>query len=137
MKRNSRQAAPNESPAEDLPPMPWNWTVDFSRQWFPVASQAADVMMRGFEQMRELQAEALRDVGKQESGVAERFGRHPDPVGLMAVQMDLMRSRYERGMRYWMDVAGTAMEIQTELAACGARLVNTEDALAATRILRT
>lgn len=136
MKRTRPEPVAHADTADDLAPLPWNWTVDVGQQWIPVVTQATDVLFRGFEQMRDLQTAALQEAGQHESGVAERFGRHPDPVGLLAVQLDLMRFRYERGLRYWMDLAGTAMEIQTELAACGARLVNTEDALAATRLLR-
>jgi hypothetical protein len=60
----------------------------------------------------------------------------PDPFALFALQMRLVRFHYERSLRFWMDLAAAAAEMQSELAACGTHLVSTEEALAGARLLR-
>jgi len=74
---------------------------------------------------------------KWQAHAAERLRKHPDPVGLLAFQADLNRFQYEQGLSLWMELARAASEAQSELAACGTRLVNTEDVLAGAQFLRT
>jgi hypothetical protein len=108
---------------------------DFGRQWMAVGTEAAGVLSRGMQQMNRLQLDAMHDLLAHRSPAAERLQRQPDPVQLIATQVDGMRFAWERGLRCWLDLAGAAAEMQGEMMACGEHLVNTEDVFAAVRAL--
>jgi hypothetical protein len=108
---------------------------DMGRQWMAVGTEAAGVLSRGMQEISRLQMDALHDLVDHQSPAAARLQRQPDPIHLMETQVDGLRFAWERSLRCWMDLAGAAAEMQSEMAACGEHLVNTEDVFAAVRVL--
>jgi hypothetical protein len=119
------------APSMALGPM-----FDFGRQWLSVGTEAAGILSRGMQEINRLQMEALHDLVGHQSPAAARLQRQPDPIQLMETQVDGLRFAWERGLRCWMDLAGAAGEMHSEMVACGEQLVNTEDLFAAVRVLR-
>jgi hypothetical protein len=125
----STQERPAPSPATLGP------VFDFGRQWVSVGTEAAGILSRGMQEFNRLQMDAMRDVLGHQAPAAERLQRQPDPIQLLETQVDGMRFAWERSLRCWMDVAGAAAEMQSEMMACGEHLVNTEDVFAAARVM--
>lgn len=111
---------------------PWDWAADVGRQQLAVATEGACAMFRGFEAMRAIQEQAARQASEHHAVVAQKLRKPCAPAELVALQADLLRFDVEAATRYWQQLAGAALEMNTELFACGARLVDTEDVFAPT-----
>ncbi len=111
---------------------PWDWAMDVGRQQMAVASEGAGTLLRGFEAMRRIHEQAAREATEHHAKVARKLGQPCTPAEMMALPGELVRRDLEAATRYWQAIAGAAMEMTTELCACGAHLVDTEDVLAAT-----
>lgn len=126
--RTAKPAPPQPTPAST----PLDWTTDWTRQQLLVATEGARAVFRGMQAMRGIQEQAAREATQRHAAAAERLRQAATPAELFALQGELMRSNLENATRYWQDLAGAAMEMNTELAGCTAKLVDTEDVLAAT-----
>ena len=92
------------------PPQAMNGAFDLGRQAMLMSGEAARILFDSANQMRSLQLRA-----------AQEFAGHALDAGW--------------GLRYWMDVAGLAAETQSELAACGMRLVDADGLFAGARLV--
>lgn len=128
--RNIRNAEPAER-RRIANPAAWDWATDFARQQVVVATESASTMVRGFESMRRIQQQTAQEAAARHATAGLKLRSHCTPLELVAVQGELLRSDVEAATRCWQQLAGVAMETTTELLACGARLVDTEDVLAA------
>lgn len=129
--RSKRSTAP--APAQDRPAAaPWDWAADWGRQQAVVATESATTVFRGLEAMRRIQEEAVREASARLADAADRLRKPCSPAELMALQGELLRKDLEGATRYWQQLAGAALEMNTELVACCANLVDTEDVFAAT-----
>lgn len=126
-----RTKAPAES-ASAPAAASWDWALDLGRQQVAVASESAATLFRGFEAMRRIQEQAAREATQHHAAFAGKIGGKCTPAELMALQGELVRYDMEAVARYWQQLAGAALELTTELCACTAQLVDTEDVLAAT-----
>lgn len=129
--RSSRtsKAAPAQRASASTP---LDWTADWTRQQLLVANEGARALFRGMQAMRGIQEQAAREATQRHAAAAERLRRAGTPAELFALQGELVRSNVESATRYWQELAGAALEMNTELAGCTAQLVDTEDVLAAT-----
>lgn len=116
-----------------VPAVPsWDWALDFGRQQVAVASESAATLFRGLDAMRRIQEQAAREATEHHAALAARMGGRYTPAELMLLQGELLRYDMEAVARCWQQLAGAALELTTELCACSAQLVDTEDVLAAT-----
>jgi hypothetical protein len=123
------------TPAEGKPTppaAPWDWSTDFGRQQLAVGAESASTLLRGFQEMRSIQEQAAREASEHHAALAGKLRKCTTPMELIALQGELVRYDFEAAARYWQLLAGAAMELGTELCACGTQLVDTEDLLAAT-----
>ena len=109
---------------------------DLGGQQFAVALESGAVLLRGLQAMRDIQLHAARHATDRHAAAAGRLRALSPPNERLAVQTELLRGNVEDATRCWQQLVGEAMEIQGELLACATRLVNTEDAFAAVRLLR-
>jgi len=135
-RRHTPAAAAADSMAT-VPALPWSWAVDFSRQQFAVATEGASTVFRGLEAMRKLQEQAANEAAARRAAAVEKLGAHAEPAALLMLQGELLRGDLESATRYWQELAATAFEINSELFGCATRLVDTDDAFAAARLLHS
>lgn len=136
--RNIRSALPAVAGAPSAgPPTPANWVTDLTRQQMVVASEGACALFRGFQAMRGIQEEAAQQAAERHAAGAEKLRRAATPLELMTVQGELLRSDLESATQYWQQLAGAALEMNTELVGCTAHLVGTEEVFDATRFLHS
>jgi hypothetical protein len=109
----------------------WDRALDAGRQQMAVASESVATLARGFEAMRRIQEQAAREATQHHAAVAGKLvGR--TPAELLLLQGELVRHDLEAVALCWQQLAAAALEMTTELCACSAKLVDTEDVLAAT-----
>lgn len=133
--RNIRTAP--SAPAQDpTPPSAADWATDLTRQQMLVASEGACALFRGFQAMRGIQEEAAQHAAERHAASLEKLRSAATPLELLNVQGELLRSDLESATQYWQQLAGAALEMNTELAGCAAHLVGTEQVFGATRFLR-
>ncbi|HEX7890284.1 MAG TPA: phasin family protein [Ramlibacter sp.] len=133
--RNIRSAPSAQQPAASAPSAN-DWATDFTRQQMLVASESACALFRGFQAIRGIQEQAAQHAAERHAEGIERLRRAGNALDLMSVQGELMRSDLESATQYWQQLAGAALEMNTELVGCTAHLVGTEDLFGATRFLR-
>ena len=134
--RNIRSApSAQEAAAASAPVSANDWATDFTRQQMLVASEGACALFRGFQAMRGIQEQAAQHAAERHAAGIERLRRAGNALDLLNVQGDLMRSDLESATQYWQQLAGAALEMNTELVGCTAHLVGTEDLFGATRFL--
>jgi len=122
------------APANDALPKasaPWDFFADFSRQQMSVAADASSAMLRGFEAMRKVQQHAAATAAQRHEAVAQRLHGACAPADLMAIQSELLAGDFKGATQYWQELAGAAMEMQTEIMGCTSHLVDSEAALEA------
>lgn len=128
--------SPRTPPAQPAPPaanlLPWDWGMELARQQMAVAAEGATTLFRGFEAMRGIQEQAAREASEHHANVAGKLRKPCSATEMMAWQTELLRQDFDAATRYWMELAGAAMEMGTELIACSTRLVDTEDFFAPT-----
>lgn len=103
----------------------WRWADQVA-----VAAEAASAVWSGLRAMRSIHEEALRDALRRQADATRKLGAAPTADDWMAWQAELLRDEFEAATRYWQQVAGAALEMNSELLGCGAHLVDTEDAFA-------
>lgn len=111
-------------------PMPWLWAADFSRQQSAVAAEGAAAVVRGLEAMRRIQEETARQVMQRPLVAMEKLRTASQPVELFAVQAELLRTDMETATRYWQQLTAAAMEMNSEVLASTAHLVDADVVLA-------
>lgn len=104
-----------------------DWTADWARQQMVVASEGASAILRGFQAMRTIQEQAAQQAAARHATVADRMRKAADSGEVLALQAQLLRSDLESATQTWQQLAGAAMEMNTELIGCTTHLVGTED----------
>lgn len=125
-----RTAAPARAPAEAAP-TPWAWAADLSRQQSAVAAEGAAAVFRGLEAMRKIQEQTAQQLAQHHSAVVDRLRAAAQPVEVFAVQAELLRGDVESATRCWQQLAAAAMEMNTEILASTAQLIDADVVLAA------
>ena len=110
----------------------WDWLSEWNRQQMAVANAGAFTVVRGIEAMRRIQEETSRAAAERHAAVAEKLRRPSEPLDLALIQGELLRDDLSIAAKYWQDLAGAALEMNSELLDCATRLVDTEDVFAAT-----
>jgi hypothetical protein len=113
----------------------FNTVVDFGRQQAVVATESACAIFRGFEAMRKIQEEAAHQAAQRHAEAAQKLRGNCQPADLMAVQSELLRFDFDAAGRYWQQLAAAALEMQTEIMGCGARMIDSEAVLAGSSAL--
>ena len=129
---SARTRTPRASPAREIAPRetaPLNFLADLSRQQLSVATEASCAMLRGFEAMRKIQQQAAHDASARHQAVSQKLHGAFQPADLMTIQAGLLRDDLESAAQYWQQLAGTALEMQTEMMGCASHLLDSETAL--------
>jgi len=127
--KNLKAAPANDALANAA--APWNFFADFSRQQMSVAADASCALFRGFEAMRKVQQQAAHTAAQRHEAVAQRLHAGCAPADLMAIQSELIAGDFKGATQYWQELAGAAMEMQTEIMGCTSHLVDSEAAIEA------
>ena len=90
-------------------------TMDAMRTW-----------LEGLHAMRQVHEQALRQWSTRHADATRRLQGAATPADLALLQFTLFAEDAAASARYWQELAGTALETQTELLACGAQLVDVE-----------
>lgn len=98
-------------------------------------SESAGVMLRGFEAIRQINERAVRSALARYAAAAGKMNVQGQPMELLAMPTQLMRSEIEGVTRYWQELGGAAMEMQAELLNCSSHLVDSDALLQATHAL--
>lgn len=136
MARN--KIAPAAQPATRATPFPPGpWLADWTRQQAAVTSETLAVLRRGFDTVRQIQQDTARQASERHAGAAKALSQPGSPERVLALQVDLLRQDFEATARAWQQLAGAALETNTELLACALQCVDTEDVFAAARGLHS
>ena len=108
---------------------------DLGRQQFAMAADGACALFRGFEALRKVQERAAHEAAQRHARAAERLRSPCEPAELMAIQSDLLGFDLQGASRYWRDLTAATLEMQTELAGCAGRLVDSSTVLEAASAL--
>lgn len=131
--RTSRTVAPAKAPTPATATRaPWEWLGDWNRQQFAVANEGVRTVYRGFEAMRRIQEQAARDAADRHSAAALKLRGKSDAAEFAALQAELLREDLASAAKYWQDIAGAVLEMNTELLGCATQMVDAEDLFAAT-----
>ncbi|MEJ5990146.1 phasin family protein [Ramlibacter sp. PS3R-8] len=134
MTLKSKPATPSTTPAAATPAA-WNWGTQLAQQQFAVGTEGTATLVRGFEAMRRIQAQATQQVVQRHAAANGQLGASPRPEDALAVQTELLRADLEDAARCWQQLLGEAVEVGNELLACSTRMINTEDVFAAAKLL--
>jgi hypothetical protein len=96
-----------------------------------VATESARALVRGLESIRKIQERAVHDVLHRHQAALGKLDGHLQPADLMNLQSDLLQSDLQDAARCLQELAGAALEMQTEIASCGSHLIDTESVLEA------
>lgn len=102
---------------------------DFGREQLAVYTDASSALFRGFESMRGVQQEAAQATAARYEDAARRLRETSAPADLMTIPFGLLQEDLQGAIRYWQELAGTALETQTEIMGCAWHLLNSETAL--------
>ncbi len=105
--------------------------TDMQRQQMAVAGDAAGVMFRGVEAIRQIQERSTLEAVQRHAKAAREYSAATDPATLLLAQAALLREDLDAAARYWQEMAASALETQCEIAACCAHLVDSDAALEA------
>ena len=105
--------------------------ADSQRQQMAVAGEAAGVMFRGVESIRQIQERSTLEAVERHSKAVREYGAATDPGALLLAHAALMREDLDAAARCWQEMAASALETQCEIAACCAQLVDSDAALEA------
>jgi hypothetical protein len=109
----------------------FDFLADFGREQLALVMDASSAMFRGFEAMRTIQQQAARQTSARHEAAAHKLRKPCEPAELMAIPFALLQDDLQNATRYWQDLAGTALETQTEMMECTGHLLNTDAALEA------
>jgi hypothetical protein len=99
---------------------------DTGRQQIAVATEGADAMRRGFEAMRQINDRAVQSALLRFATAAEKYKAPHQPLELLAIPTELVRSQFEEAASYWQELSGAALEMQAELLNCSTHLVDSD-----------
>ena len=116
-------------PAPDAAPT--GALADAQRQQMAVAGEAAGVMFRGVEAIRQIQERSALEAVERHSKAAREYGAATDPSALLLAHAALLHADLDAAARCWQEMAASALETQCEIAACCAQLVDSDAALEA------
>jgi hypothetical protein len=102
---------------------------DTVRQQIAVASESAQAMRRGFDAMRKINDRALQGALARFTSAAGKYAKPREPLALLAIPADLMRTEMQEAASYWQDLSGAALEMQAELLGCSSHLVDSDAVL--------
>lgn len=88
--------------------------------------EAMRTWLQGLHAMRQVNEQALRQWSTRHADATRRLRGAATPADLAVLQFALLTEDAAACARYWQDLAGTVLETQTELLACGAQLVDVE-----------
>lgn len=120
-RKTPRKAKPAAAPLAA-----WSAPADSGRQQLAVASESADAMVRGFEAMRKIHDAAMQGALARYTAAAQKLATPRQPMELVAIPTDLLRSEIEGVASYWQALSGAAMEMQAELLGCSSHLVDSD-----------
>lgn len=124
MTRRRRRSAPARAGARGL-----EFMSDFGREQLAMFTEVSSALFRGFETMRSVQQEAAQATAARYEDAARRLRESSGPADLMTIPLGLLQEDLQGAIRYWQELAGTALETQTEIMGCAWHLVNSETAL--------
>lgn len=104
---------------------------DFPRQQMAVAAEGACAFLRGVEAMQKIQEDAAHRSLTHYQRAADQLSRRCGPAELLAIQAELARCDWQDAARFWEQIGAAALEMHTEMLACCAHLVDSEEVLAA------
>jgi hypothetical protein len=104
--------------------VPWALFADLGRQQLVTGMQGACALFRGFEAMRQVQQQAAHASARQYGAAVQKLQGPCTPQQLLEIQTELVRLDMEAATRYWQDLAGTAMEMQTQIANCAVQSID-------------
>lgn len=135
-----RSARPGEGEGDGAAPQAVLPTLvaDYAREQFAMAMEASAAFFDGLDAMRRIQLRAAQLTSARHRDAAKAL-RHPTaPSDLIFVPFELWRTDCEAAARCWQDLAGAALEAQTEaLSAAFAHVADSETALAAVAAVDT
>ncbi|MFC5499674.1 phasin family protein [Caenimonas terrae] len=96
-----------------------------------VASESAEAMRRGLENMRRINDRAVQAALQRFTKAAEGYKAPRAPLDLLTIPTELLRSQMEATANYWQELSGAALEMQAEVLGCSSHLVNSDAVLQA------
>jgi hypothetical protein len=110
----------------------WAWPNDWGGQQMVVAAEEAQILISGWNTMRQIQEQAVREGIGRHAAAAQRLRGMQRGEDLLALQAELLRQDMEGAARYLQQLTETALEMSAELFGCANHLINTEDAFGTT-----
>lgn len=117
-----KKTRPASTPVAAARPAP----TENGRQQIAVATEGADAMVRGFEAMRKINDRAVQSALVRFTAAAEKYKTPCEPLELLAIPTELLRSQIEGATSYWQELSGAALEMQAELLNCSSHLVDSD-----------
>jgi hypothetical protein len=96
------------------------------RQQMAVATEGAEAVRRGFEAIRQINDRAVQSALVRFTAAAEKYRTPREPLELLAIPAELMRSQIEGAATYWQELSSAALEMQAELLGCSSHLVDSD-----------
>lgn len=101
-----------------------------------LSTESAAVMRRGFQAICKINDRAIQGALARYAAAAAKLKAPPrQPMDLLALPTDLVRSEIEGVTAYWQELGGATMEMQAELLGCSSHLVDSDALLQATHAL--
>lgn len=108
---------------------PWALAADLGRQQMLVTTESAGAMARGFEAMRKVQEQAGQRAMARHAAALGKLQQAKDPMQFLAAQSEMFGLGAQEAAVYWQELAGAALEMQTEMLGCCTHLVDSESML--------
>ena len=102
---------------------------DTVRQQVAVAGESMDALRRGFDAMRKINDRTLQATLARFTAAAGQYASPGEPLALLAIPTELVRSQIEDATSYWQEMGGAALEMQAELLGCSSHLMDSEAVL--------
>lgn len=100
-----------------------------------LSRESADVVLRGLDAIRKINDRAVQAALARYAAAARKLKAPRQPMDLLAVPTDLMRSEIQGATLYWQELGGATMEMQAELLGCSSHLIDSDALLQATHAL--
>lgn len=108
---------------------PWGLAADLGRQQMQVTTESAGAMARGFEAIRKVQEQAGQRAMARHAAALGKLQQAKDPLQFLAAQSEMFGLDAREAALYWQELAGAALEMQTEMLGCCTHLVDSESML--------
>ena len=125
---NATRRAAQRAPAA-ASPAGFDFLADFQREQLAMMMEASSAMLRGFEAMRTIQQQTARQSSARHQAAARQLREASAPVDLMTIPFGLLQDDLQSAARYWEEIAGAALEAQTEVMGCATHLFNADTVL--------